>query len=144
MRNWQINPARNWQINPARNWQINPIRNWQINPARNWQINPSRNAQIDPCRNLTLDPIRSHNIPGYYVCAVSDNNCYFFTVKSLAQNVILIFDADKNFCFFAVGVLDCYTIYKYTDLSHVGTLCPNGAGKYNWFSQNGEWLYFFT
>lgn len=143
-RNWQITPARNWQINPARNWQINPARNWQINPARNWLINPARNMQIDPHRNMLIDPMRSLNIPGYYICSVANNNCYYFTVKTQSQNVFLIFDANKTLCYYAAGVLDCYAVFSSVDMSYVGTLCPNGAGRYNWFSQNGEWLYFFT
>ena len=144
IRNWQINPIRNWQINPIRNWQINPIRNWQINPIRNWQINPARNMQIDPRRNMNLDPMSSLNIPGYYICSVSDLNCYYFTVKVPIQDVILIYDANKAFCFFAVGVSDSYSIFSASDFAYVGYLCPNNAGRYNWFSQNGEWLYFFT
>ena len=144
MRNWQINPMRNWQINPMRNWQINPMRNWQINPMRNWQINPLRNMMIDPRRNMTLDPMKSLNIPGCYVCSVADSNCYYFTVKPPTRNFILIFDANKNFCFFAVGTVDCYAIFSASDMSYVGTLCPNGAGRYNWFTHNGEWQYFFT
>ena len=152
MRNWQINPARNWQINPIRNWQINPGRNWLINPGRNWLINPLRNMQIDPNRNMmidphrniTLDPTKSLNIPGYYVCSVADNNCYYFTVKTPSQNIILIFDANNSFCFFAVGANDCYAVFSINDMSYVGTLCPNGVGRYNWFALNGQWLYFFT
>ena len=152
MRNWQINPMRNWQINPMRNWQINPMRNWQINPAHNWHINPlrnmqidpNRNMQIDPRRNIALDPMRSLNIPGYYVCSAADSNCYYFTVKALTQNIILIFDANKIFSFYAVGTIDCYAVFSVNDMSYVGTLCPNGTGRYNWFTLNGEWQYFFT
>ena len=143
-RNWQINPARNWQINPARNWQINPARNWQINPARNWLIDPVRNMQVDPRRNMIIDPTRAFNIPGYYICSVADSICYYFTVRSQIQNVHLVFDANRNFVFFAVGMLDCYAIFSKSDYGYVGTLCPNGAGRYNWFSLNGEWQYFFT
>ena len=143
-RNWQINSARNWQINPARNWQINPARNWMVNPSRNWLIDPARNMQIDPCRNFLIDPMHSFNIPGFFICSVADYSCYYFTVKTQAQNVFLVFDANKNFCFFATGILDCYAVFSSVDMSYVGTLCPNGAGKYNWFSLNGEWLYFFT
>ena len=67
-----------------------------------------------------------------------------FTVKTQIQNVFLIFDANKNFTFFAVGKLDCYAVFSSADMSYVGTLCPNGVGRYNWFSPNGEWLYFFS
>ena len=144
VRNWQINPARNCQINPARNWQINPARNWQINPARNWQIDPARNMQIDPRKNMILDPMRSLNISGYYVCSVTDSKCLYFTVKAPTQNVILFFDADQTFCFFAVGALDCYAVFTATDMSYAGVLCPNGAGRFNWFSRDGEWQYFMT
>ena len=143
-RNWQINPARNWQINPVRNWQINPVRNWQINPVRNWQINPARNWQIDPHRNMLIDPIRSLNIPGFYICSVADNNCYYFTVRTQSQNVIFFFDANKNVRYFAVGVSDCYAVFSLIGMIYEGFLCPNGAGRYNWFSLNGEWQYFFT
>ena len=144
VRNWQINPVRNWQINPARNWQINPVRNWQINPVRNWQINPTRNMQIDPHRNIILNPIYSQDIPGYYVWSVADSKCLYFTVKALTQNVFLFFDADQTFCFFAVGALDCYAVYTAADMKYVGSLCPNGAGRFNWFSQDGKWQFFLT
>ena len=122
--------------NPARNWQIDPARNWQINPARNWQINPAR--------NILIDPIRSMNISGNYVCSVQDGNSYYFSVKAERQDVQLIFDGDKNFCFFAVGISGCYILFRVTDQLNIGYLCPNGIGRYNWFSQKGEWLFFLT
>ena len=143
-RNWQINPARNWQINPARNWQIYPARNWQINPARNWQINPARNMQVNPVHNIMIDPFRSLNIPGCYVNNVQDFTCTYFTVKAETQDVFLIFDANRIFSFFAAGNAGCYAVYTVATFEYVGFLCPNGAGKYNWFDLNGNWLYFLT
>ena len=100
--------------------------------------------QVDPRRNMIIDPTRAFNIPGYYICSVADSICYYFTVRSQIQNVHLVFDANRNFVFWAVGMLDCYAIFSKSDYGYVGTLCPNGAGRYNWFSLNGEWQYFFT
>ena len=141
-----MNPIaiRNITRNPLQSMQVNPARNWQINPARNWLIDPVRNMQVDPRRNIIIDPTRAFNIPGYYICSVADSICYYFTVRSQIQNVHLVFDANRNFVFLAVGMLDCYAIFSKSDYGYVGTLCPNGAGRYNWFSLNGEWQYFFT
>ena len=144
VRNWQINPVRNWQINPVRNWQINPVRNWQINPVRNWQINPARNWQINPVRNIMIDPFRALSIPGDYICSTHDFSCQYFTVKPSSQEILLIFDADKNYCFLATGNSGCYSVFSANDYSYIGYLCPNSAGKFNWFDLNANWQFFFT
>ena len=146
--NWQINPARNWQINPARNWQVNPARNWQINPARNWQINPARNWQVNPARNRQINPHNTFSLPGQYVIRVSDSVVEFFTVKTENNDVLLIFNADANFVFFAISsqtaLGHCMSVFSVADYSNVGFMCPNSAGGFNWFDLSGKWLYYTT
>lgn len=100
--------------------------------------------QTDPRKNMLIDSMRSFDIPGYYISFVADYECCYFTVKTQIQDVFLIFDANKNFCFFAARKLDFYAVFPSANMSYVGTLCPNGVGRYNWFSPNGEWINFFS
>ena len=129
-------PIKSISRNPAINTVINPARNWQINPARNWQVDPIQNSQIDPFRSL--------NIPGYYINSVQDLTCNYFTVKTGVKNVFLIFDAQKVFSYFSVENAGCHSLFSTSNFEYIGFLCPNNAGKYNWFDLNGNWLYFFT
>ncbi len=135
--NWQINPARNWQINPVRNWQINPARNWQINPAQNWQINPAHNYQINPYRNVLFS--------GLFVNRVNDNSAMYFAVNSGINGIILFFDSELRFSYYAVNVQSptiCGPVFTAENNDYTGFLCPCGSGGFNWFDLNGEWLYF--
>ncbi len=143
-KSWKINPARNWIINPQRNWQINPQRNWQINPQRNWQINPQRNWQIDPQKNWVIDPFRSNDISGHYICSVENCDCCYFTVQANTQGLMLIFNANKEFCCFAVGAQNTFAVFSSSDLSYLGFMCPNDQGGYNWFTKEGLWGWFLT
>ena len=59
-----------------------------------------------------------------------------------AYDVLLVFDGADNPVFVAVGRAGGYSIFNYGDMAYIGYLASNGKGGYNWFSTNGEWLYY--
>ena len=121
----ELNPARNWQINPARNWQINPARNWQINPARNWQINP----------------FKSSGITGKYLINCSNGTCDYYTVRCSVVDVMIMYDDNNSFVYFCVGHNNHYSVFD-INYNYCGFMTANSNGNYNWFSNDGAWIYY--
>ena len=147
---WSINPIHTWSINPIHTWAINPIHTWSINPVHTWALNPHHTWALSPVHTWGLNPRRtpslrpdSSRFKGYIVVDKNTDLALYYTVDcNVQEDVLLIFDGADNPAFVAVGRAGGYSIFNYNDMEYIGYLASNGKGGYNWFSTDGEWLYY--
>ena len=147
---WSINPIHTWAINPVHTWSINPIHTWSINPVHTWALNPHHTWALNPVHTWAVNPRRmpalKPNSPifkGYLVVDVKTDIAIYYTVDcKVKEDVLLVFDGADNPVFVAVGRAGGYSIFNYGDMAYIGYLASNGKGGYDWFSTNGEWLYY--
>lgn len=147
---WSINPIHTWVINPIHTWAINPIHTWSINPVHTWALNPHHRWALNPVHTWGLNPRRtpllrpdSSSFKGYLVVDKNTDLALYYTVDcNVQEDVLLIFDGADNPAFVAVGRAGGYSIFNYNDMEYVGYMASNGKGGYNWFSTDGEWLYY--
>ena len=147
---WSINPIHTWSINPIHTWAINPIHTWSINPVHTWALNPHHTWALSPVHTWGLNPRRtpslrpdSSRFKGYIVVDKTTDLALYDTVDcNVQEDVLLIFDGADNPAFVAVGRAGGYSIFNYNDMEYIGYLASNGKGGYNWFSTDGEWLYY--
>ena len=140
-RDWSINPDHTWAINPIHTWSINPVHTWALNPHHTWALNPVHTWAINPRHTPSLKP-NSPSFKGYLVVDKNTDMALYYTVDCKVNDVLLVFDGADNPAFVAVGRAGGYSVFNFETMEYVGYMASNGKGGYNWFSVNGEWLYY--
>ena len=138
---WAINPIHTWAINPIHTWSINPVHTWALNPHHTWALNPVHTWAINPRHTPSLKP-NSPSFKGYLVVDKNTDMALYYTVDCKVNDVLLVFDGADNPAFVAVGRAGGYSVFNFETMEYVGYMASNGKGGYNWFSVNGEWLYY--
>lgn len=138
---WAINPEHTWAINPIHTRSINPVHTWALNPHHTWALNPVHTLAINPRHTLSLKP-NSSSFNGYLVVDKNTDMALYYTVDCKVNDVLLIFDGADNPVFVAVSRAGGYSIFNFETMEYVGYMASNGKEGYNWFSVNGEWLYY--
>ena len=140
-RDWSISPDHTWAINPIHTWSINPVHTWALNPHHTWALNPVHTWAINPRHTPSLKP-NSPSFKGYLVVDKNTDMALYYTVDCKVNDVLLVFDGADNPAFVAVGRAGGYSVFNFETMEYVGYMASNGKGGYNWFSVNGEWLYY--
>ena len=139
---WAINPVHTWAINPIHTWSINPVHTWALNPHHTWALNPTHTWALNPRHTPSLKP-NSSSFKGYLIVDKKTDIAVYYTVDcNVSQDVLLIFDGADNPAFVAVGRAGGYSLFNYETMAYVGYMASNGKGGYNWFSTDGDWMYY--